>query len=99
MIELILDDLALLDKLKKDHSADSITIANFGAAIQAKTQALSACDLVVLEERRARIASEGQRDISETKLRASEKKLAVQKFLKWLGFGSALAFGILAAAK
>jgi hypothetical protein len=83
MIEQIVDDLALLDKLKRDHRTDSTTIAELKQSIEARKSALSECDLALLLEKQGRAQEEEKRRMDGIEHMKTRRDLRKQKRVKW----------------
>ncbi len=90
MLELILDDLARLDQLERDHAIDSVSLADFKKAISQQILALDACDQALIAEKRSRQLEAGKLQEEQADHDQTRKQLKTQKFLKWIGFGVAL---------
>ncbi len=90
MIELILDDLARLDQLERDHLIDSVSLFNFRKAISNQVSALDACDQALIAEKRSRVLEAGKLQEEQADHDKDRKTLRTQKLLKWIACGVAL---------
>lgn len=89
MLELIVDDLLLLDKLKRDHAADLETIKAFELSITQRMGALKECEKAIVLEKTATAQEAGKLALEKEAHKKTKKKLAGQKLLKWTGWGLA----------
>lgn len=99
MLTAIVDDLARLDQLTRDHASDSITIAQFNKSIQERIAALDACDQALVLAKQARRQEEAKLQTEKEAHARTRSKLNGQRFWKWIGWGAAATFAVIAASK
>ncbi len=85
----VLNDLAELDRRRKEAVLDSMEIHALKLAYSYKDSALYACRSAVVIAARIERDKDGELGIREKELIQAKKEVRAQKRLKWLGFGIA----------